>query len=93
MPEHADFPRLCRTCELEAHSNAASNPSDSHVIQICRHARVVAVGLRRQQGGEIRSWHMEGPNLSDDEIDALSARLLATFTRLGMALHHRPPLQ
>jgi hypothetical protein len=87
MTTHAEFPRLCRDCELEAQSLAESFTSDSHVLQVCRDNRVVAVGLQRN--GKIRSWHMEGPGLTDAEIDALTARLLATFAQSGMKFHHR----
>jgi hypothetical protein len=91
MTTHAEFPHLCKSCELEAQSLAEAHAGDSHVLQVCRDLRVVAVGLQRD--GKIRSWHMEGPNLTDAEIETLSVRLLATFAHRGMTIHHRARMQ
>jgi hypothetical protein len=67
-----------------AHALADAGPPNDCVLKRCTHNGVVAVGSKR--GATIAHWHIEGP-LSDEQADALGARLLLAFAAAGMVDH------
>jgi hypothetical protein len=84
VTQHAQQPRLCAECEAVAHALADAGPPNDHVLKRCTHNGVVAVAAKR--GGIIMSWQCEGP-LTDEQADALGARLLRAFAAAGMVDH------
>jgi hypothetical protein len=84
MTEHAPQPRLCPDCEAVAHALAEVGPPNDAVLKRCPHNAVIAVGSKR--GKTLVHWHVEGP-LTDEQADAVGARLLLIFGAAGMNVH------
>jgi hypothetical protein len=84
MSEHAKQPQLCPDCEAVAHALAEAGPPDDVVLKRCPHNAVIAVGSK--QGKTLVHWHVEGP-LTDEQADAVGARVLLAFAAAGMNVH------
>jgi hypothetical protein len=84
MSKHVPQPRLCPDCEAVAHALAEAGPPDDAVLKRCPHNAVIAVGSK--QGSALVHWHLEGP-LTDEQADAVAARVLLALTAAGMKVH------
>lgn len=81
MSDHVPQPRLCPDCEAVAHALAETSPPNDAVFKRCTHNAVIAVGSK--QGKTLVHWHLEGP-LTDEQADAVAARVLLALTASGM---------